>query len=83
MNIEDIKKEIHKYVDIADEHFLKIVHGLIENEQIKNAADNFSSVTEEAVKKAKETLSSVKDGLSKNLKDFEDKFESWKKQQGI
>ena len=81
MDVEEIKREIHKYVDIADEHFLRIVHGLMENEQIKTAADTFSAATEEAVKKAKETLSTVKDGLNKNLKDLEDKFETWKKQQ--
>ena len=81
MDIEDIKKEIHKYVDIADEHFLRLVHRLVENEQIKEAANAFSSTTDEVVKKAKETLSTVKEGLSKNLQEFEEKFESWKKQQ--
>lgn len=36
---------------------------------------------EEMVNKAKETLSTVKEGLTKNLQDIEDRFNTWKKQQ--
>lgn len=81
MDVEEIKKKIHEYVDIADEHFLRLVHGLVENEQIKSATDSFSSVTEEVVNKTKETLSTIKEGLAKNLQEFEDKFNAWNKKQ--
>jgi len=81
MDTEEIKKKIHEYVDIADEHFLRLVHGLIENEQFKSASDSFSAATEDVVNKAKETLSTVREGLAKNLKDLEDNFNAWNKKQ--
>lgn len=81
MGIPEIKKEIHDYIDHADDRFLRLVYSMVENEQIESGSDFFSSTSEDIVKRAEASLSSVEKGRTRNIKGFKKDVGSWKKQQ--
>ncbi len=80
MGITDIKKEIHDYIDHADDRFLRLVYSMVENEQIEAGVNLFSTTEEDMIKRAKASLSSVSEGRTRNIKAFKKEVDSWKKQ---
>jgi hypothetical protein len=83
MGISEIKKEIHDYIDHADDRFLRLVYSMVESEQIEAGSDFFSSTSEDMVKRAEASLTSVTEGRTRNIKGFKKDVDSWKKQQPI
>ena len=83
MGIPDIKKEIHDYIDHADDRFLRLVYSMVENEQIEAGVNLFADTTEDMIERAKASLSSVSEGRTRNIKAFKKEIDSWKKQQTI
>jgi hypothetical protein len=80
MGTSDIRKEIHEYIDHADDRFLRLVYSMVENEQIEAGSNLFSTTTEDMAKRAKTSLQSVVEGRTRNIKLFKKEVESWKKQ---
>jgi len=80
MGIPDIKKEIHDYIDHADDRFLRFVYSMVENEQIEAGSNFFSGTSDEMIKRAGASLSSITEGRTRNIKGFKKDIESWKKQ---
>jgi hypothetical protein len=83
MGTADIKREIHNYIDKADDRFLRLVYSMVENEQIEAGTNLFSSSTEEMVKRAKASMSSVSEGRTRDIKAFKKEVDKWKKGQSI
>jgi hypothetical protein len=81
MGTTDLRKEIHDYIDHADDRFLRLVYSMVENEQIEAGSNLFSTPTEEMEKRAKASLQSVAEGRTRNIKEFKKEVDTWKKQQ--
>lgn len=81
MQTADIRKEIHNYIDQADDRFLRLVYSMVENEQIEAGSNIFSKSTEEMVKRSKASMLSVTEGRTRNIKAFKKEVDTWKKQQ--
>ena len=80
MGTADIRKEIHDYIDHADDRFLRLVYSMVENEQIEAGINLFSTSTEDMKKRAKASLLSVAEGRTRNIKAFKKEVDTWKKQ---
>lgn len=83
METADIRREIHNYIDKADDRFLRLVFSMVENEQIEAGTNLFSSSTEEMVKRAQASMSSVSEGRTRDIKAFKKEVDKWKKGQSI
>ncbi|HAH25152.1 MAG TPA: hypothetical protein DCL77_15575 [Prolixibacteraceae bacterium] len=81
MGTSEIRKEIHDYIDHADDRFLRLVYSMVENEQIEAGSNLFSTKPEDMVTRAKASLLSVTEGRTRNIKSFKKEVDSWKKQQ--
>lgn len=81
MGTTEIRKEIHDYIDHADDRFLRLVYSMVENEQIEAGSNLFSTTKEDMVKRAKASLRSVAEGRTRNIKAFKKEVDTWKKQQ--
>jgi hypothetical protein len=81
MGTTDIRKEIHDYIDHADDRFLRLVYSMVENEQIEAGSNLFSTTAEDMTKRAKAALLSVAEGRTRNIKAFKNDVDTWKKQQ--
>lgn len=81
MGITDIRNEIHKYIDHADDRFLRLVYSMVENEQIEKGDHLFSNSTEDMIKRTNASMLSVTKGRTRNIKAFKKEVETWKKQQ--
>ena len=81
MKTTEIRKEIHDYIDRADERFLRLVYSMVENEQIETGSNLFSIKTQDMVKRANASLLSVAAGKTRNIKVFKKEVDNWKKQQ--
>jgi hypothetical protein len=83
MGIAEIRKEIHDYIDHADDRFLRLVYSMVENEQIEAGTNLFSATTEDMVKRAKASMLSVTEGRTRNIEAFKKEVGTWKEQQSI
>jgi len=81
MGTIDIRKEIHDYIDHADDRFLRLVYSMVENEQIEAGSNLFSATADDMKKRAKASLLSVAEGRTRNIKAFKKEVDTWKKQQ--
>jgi len=79
MNTNTIKKKIHEYVDQADERFLRLVYSMVKSEEGSSETDFFSTTTEEMVNRAKASLSSIEQGKTRNIREFKQEIDTWKK----
>ena len=80
MRTSEIRKEIHEFIDHADDRFLRLVYSMVENEQIEAGSNLFSTTTDDMMKRAKASLRSVAEGRTKSIKSFQKEVDSWKKQ---
>ncbi|MCE5223198.1 hypothetical protein LLG10_03290 [bacterium] len=81
MRTTDIRKEIHEYIDRADERFLRLVHSMMKSEKKETGSDLFSTTDEDMIKRAEASLSSIAEGKTRDIKAFKKAVDSWKKQQ--
>jgi len=81
MRAIDIRKEIHEYIDRADDRFLRLIYSMVENEKIEAGSDLFSSTDEDMLKRAEASLSSIAEGKTRNIKVFKKAVDTWKEQQ--
>lgn len=81
MRTTDIRKEIHEYIDRADERFLRLVYSMVETEKKEAGPDLFSATDEDMIKRAEASLSSITEGKTRDIKVFRKAVETWKKQQ--
>lgn len=76
-----MRKEIHDYIDHADDRFLRLVYSMVENEQIEAGVILFSATPIDMVERAKDSLLSVAEHRTRNIKAFKKEVDTWKKQQ--
>ena len=79
MNTNTIKKKIHDYIDQADERFLRLVYSMVESEEGSPGKDLFATTTEDMFNRAKASLSSVEQGKTRNIREFKQEIDTWKK----
>ena len=79
MNTNTIRKKIHEYVDQADERFLRLVYSMVKSEEGSSEADLFDTTTEDMINRAKASLSSVEQGKTRNIREFKQEIDTWKK----
>ena len=84
MSSETIKQTIHHLIDqIEDEDLLTIYLQLLERE-VRNSPDEFFNTSDhEMIERAKASLKSVKEGRSRNIKDFKREIELWKEKRAM
>jgi hypothetical protein len=80
MGTVDMRKEIHDYIDHADDRFLRLVYSMVENEQIEAGNNLFSTTSDDMVKRTKASMLAVKEGRTRDIKAFKKEVDSWKKQ---
>ncbi len=85
MNPKVAKKTLHELIDqIEDDELLTLYVKLLEREIEKTASIDFFNTTESnLVARARASLNSVKEGKTRNIKDFKKDVEAWKKNRAI
>lgn len=70
-------KEIHEYVDQADQRFLTLVYNMVqaEKENQKNSKDELQA---EMIRRAEASEMDIVAGRTINVRDFKLKLEAWK-----
>lgn len=81
MNTQQIKEEIHSFINYADERFLRLVHSMVESE--RNETAFFNTNSNEMIERAEASLKSVETGDSRSIHDFKKDVESWKENRTI
>jgi hypothetical protein len=81
MGTAEIRKEIHNYIDYADDRFLRLVYSMVENEQIEAGSTLFSSNKDDMIERAKASMLSVEEGKTRKISAFKNDVNTWKKQQ--
>jgi hypothetical protein len=76
MNTVLIKQKIHEFIDHADERFLRLVHSMVESEEVEKGL--FSTSDDEMIERAKESLKSIESGNTRNIQAFKKDVDSWK-----
>ena len=80
MNTLSIRKDLHKFIDVADEHFLKAVHAMVkvysEDEHIVGYTILGEPLTKkQLIKKVKAASARVKSGKFIRQEDIEKELE--------
>ena len=83
MGIPEMKKEIHDFIDHADERFLRLVYSMVENEQLEAGNNLFSTNNDDLITRAEKSLESISKGRVRDIRLFQKDVESWKKNQTI
>ena len=81
MNTKVARKTLHELIDqIEDDELLTLYVKLLERE-IRNTAslDFFKTTESDLVTRAKASSKSVKEGKTRNIKEFKKDVEAWKK----
>ncbi len=83
MNTAALKKELHSYIEKADNRFLKMVYALAKSYEDEEAivvgyeVDGTSITKEALIKEAREASAQVKAGNYITQEDLEKKVENW------
>jgi translation initiation factor 2 beta subunit (eIF-2beta)/eIF-5 len=85
MNTKVAKKKLHELIDqIDDDELLNLYVRLLEREIRKTVPQDFFKTTEsDLVTRAKASLKSVEEGKTRNIKEFKDDVEAWKKNRAM
>ncbi len=84
MSSETIKQTIHHLIDqIEDEDLLTIYLQLLERELRNSPGEFFSATDHGMIERAKDSLKSVNEGRSRNIKDFRKEIELWKEKRAM
>ncbi len=81
MNARQLKDEIHDFINHADERFLRLVYSMVESERTEKGF--FTTSNEEMIDRAKKSLQSIKNGKTRNMHEFKNDIESWKRNRTI
>ncbi len=81
MNAQQIKEEIHDFINQADERFLRLVYSMIESERTESGF--FNRTNDEILERAKQSLLSIEEGKTRSIHEFQKDIESWKKKRTI
>ena len=79
--VNQIKQEIHDFINHADERFLRLIHSMIESEKAKNSF--FDTSIDDMTERAKQSLKSVESGKTRSIYEFKKDVESWKEKRTI
>ncbi len=83
MNTAALKKELHSYIEKADERFLKMVHALAKSYEDEEAivvgyeADGSPITKETLINEAREASAQVKSGNYITQEDLEKEVNNW------
>ncbi|MFW6351722.1 MAG: hypothetical protein ACOC2E_05000 [Bacteroidota bacterium] len=65
MDSQQIKEEIHNFINHADERFLRLVYSMIESE--RSEKDFYKTTDDEMMARAKKSLQSVEEGNTRSI----------------
>ena len=72
-----VRKEIHEYVDQADQRFLALVHSMVQAEkEIQDQKEQH--LRQEMIRRAELSERAIAEGNTISAKDFNTEFEQWK-----
>ncbi len=85
MNTKVAKKTLHELIDrIEDDELLNLYVRLLEREIRKTASqDFFKTIESDLVSRAKASLKSVEEGKTRNIKEFKEDVNAWKKNRAM
>ena len=81
MKANQIKQEIHDYINYADERFLRLIYSMVESEKTEKSF--FDTTNESMTERAKKSLKSVENGHTRSIHEFKKDIKSWKENQSI
>ena len=79
MKTSTVRKEIHEYVDKADERFLALVHSMVQAEK-KEESKSENLLKKEMIRRAKKSEQEIAEGKTISAKQFNAEFQQWKKE---
>lgn len=79
MKTSIVRKEIHEYVDKADDRFLTLVHSMVQAEK-RNRSQSENPLKKEMIKRAKKSEQEVAEGKTISAEQFNADFQQWKKE---
>ena len=75
MGTAQLREELHKYIDQADDRLLRLVKGMFQAEQnLKSESESKA----ELIKRAKLSEKAIDEGRTKSFNEFNADFEQWK-----
>ncbi|MGF1587276.1 MAG: hypothetical protein ACFCUM_18295 [Bacteroidales bacterium] len=83
MNTEELKKELHNFIEKADNRFLKMVHAMAKSYEDEEAivvgyeVDGTPITKEELINEAREASAQVKSGNYITQEDLEKDVKNW------
>ncbi len=79
MKVSTIRKEIHEYVDKADDRFLALVHSMVQVEK-KSKDQPREALKKEMISRAEQSGQEIAEGKTISAKQFNADFQTWKKE---
>jgi len=79
MKASTVRKEIHEYVENADNRFLALVHSMVQAER-KNKTQSKNALKREMIRRAEQSEKEIAEGKTISAKQFNADFEQWKKE---
>ncbi|AWW28889.1 hypothetical protein DN752_01385 [Echinicola strongylocentroti] len=76
MKASTVRKEIHEYVDKADDRFLSLVHSMVRAEK-KDKSE--SLLKKEMISRTEQSEKEIEAGKTISAKQFNTDFQQWKK----
>lgn len=83
MNSEELKKELHNFIEKADNRFLKMVHAMAKSYEDEEAlivgyeVDGTPMTKETLINEAREASAQVKSGNYITQEDLENEMKNW------
>lgn len=79
MKTSTVRKEIHEYVDKADDRFLALVHSMVQVEK-KSKSQSGSLLKKEMIRRAEQSEQEIAEGKTISAKQFNADFQKWKRE---
>jgi 23S rRNA pseudoU1915 N3-methylase RlmH len=82
MKSSTVRKEIHEYVDHADERFLALVHSMVQAEKkSRSQSENLQKL--EMIRRAEQSEKEITEGKTISAEQFNADFQQWKKEKRL
>lgn len=82
MKSSTVRREIHEYVDRADERFLALVHSMVQAEK-KNRSQSENLQKLEMIRRAEQSEKEITEGKTISAEQFNTDFQQWKKEKRL
>lgn len=79
MKTSAVRKEIHEYLDKADDRFVSLVHSMVQADK-KSEGQSERFLKKEMIRRARQSEQEIAEGKTISAKQFNADFQQWKKE---